>query len=374
MGAPETMRAVVLTGHGGPERLELRSDWPRPVAGAGEAVVRVGACGLNTTDVNTRTGWYSKAVRGGSTGTAAGGGAVGDGGWGGARPRFPFVQGADVAGTVVRVGAGADPGLVGRRVLVDPWLRDPAAPLDPARCTYLGSDRDGGFAEEVAVPAGNVHPLESALTDAELATFPTSSLTAENMLDRAAVGAADVVLVTGASGGVGSALVQLARRRGATVVALAAEAKHAALAALGASAVLPRAPADLAAALDAALGRATVTVVADVVGGAGWPQLLDRLAHGGRYVGSGAIAGPIVELDLRTLYLRDLTLLGATVVPPGTFARLVGYVERGELRPLLAAAYPLERLREAQAAFLEKRHVGNVVVTVADPAAAAPPT
>jgi NADPH:quinone reductase-like Zn-dependent oxidoreductase len=358
------MRAVVLTGHGGLDRLVLRTDWPRPVAGAGEALIRVHACGLNNTDVNTRTGWYSKGVRGATTGAALGDTQAADGAWGGAPTRFPLVQGSDVVGTVVETGDGADSGLVGRRVLVDPWLRDPDAPLDPARCTYLGSDRDGGFAEYVGVAARNVHPIRSDLDDAELATFATSSLTAENMLDRAGVSEADVVLVPGASGGVGSALVQLARRRGATVVALASEGKRAAVAELGADAVLPRAPADLAAALEAAVGRRTATVVADVVGGPGWPQLVDVLAHGARYVGSGAIAGPIVELDLRTLYLRDLTLIGATVVPPGTFARLVGYVERGEIHPLLAAAYPLERLRDAQAAFVAKRHVGNVVVTL----------
>ena len=359
------MRAVVLTGHGGLDRLELRTDWPRPEAGRGEVLIRVGACGINNTDANTRTGWYSKSVRGATTGEPLVAADAADGAWEGGALRFPFVQGADVVGIVVAVGPEADAALIGRRVLVDPWLRDPADPLDPELCTFLGTDRDGGFAELVAVPAANVHPISSPLSDAELATVATSSLTAENMLDRADADAGDVVLVPGASGGVGSALVQLARRRGATVVALAAEPKHAAVAVLGADVVLPRTPDDLAAALTAAIGRATVSVVADVVGGPDWPRLLDVLARGGRYVGSGAIAGPIVELDLRTLYLRDLTLFGATVVPPGTFARLVGYVERGELRPVLADAYPLERLREAQAAFLAKRHVGGIAVTVA---------
>ena len=107
----------------------------------------------------------------------------------------------------------------------------------------------------------------------------------------------------------------------------------------------------------------TVTVVADVVGGPYWPKLIDVLARGGRYTCSGAIAGPIVEFDLRTFYLRDLTFTGATVVPPGTFGDLVGYVARGEIRPLLAASYPLKDLREAQEAFIAKAHVGNIVVT-----------
>jgi NADPH:quinone reductase-like Zn-dependent oxidoreductase len=112
---------------------------------------------------------------------------------------------------------------------------------------------------------------------------------------------------------------------------------------------------------DAAPGG-TVDVAADIVGGEGFPGLLDLLARGGRYVTSGAIAGPIVELDLRTLYLKDLEVVGATVMPPGIFQALIGYIERGEVRPLLARTFPLADLRDAQAAFLEKRHVGNFVV------------
>ena len=118
------------------------------------------------------------------------------------------------------------------------------------------------------------------------------------------------------------------------------------------------------AALRQATGRAEVDVVADVVGGPLWLQLIDVLARGGRYTCAGAIAGPVVEFDLRTFYLRDLTFTGATVVPPGLFADLVGTIERGEIRPLLAATYPLENLRQAQAAFLAKRHTGNIVVTM----------
>ena len=209
-----------------------------------------------------------------------------------------------------------------------------------------------------------MHPIDSDLSHAELATFATSYVTAENMLNRAQVGDGDTVLVPGASGGVGSALIQLAKRRGAAVVAMASESKRDQVAAIGPDAVLPRAPEDLKSALHGAIGRDTVTVVADIVGGSLWSGLIDLLARGGRYTCSGAIAGPIVDLDLRTLYLRDLTFTGATVVPPGTFADLVGYIARGEIRPLLAATWPLEQLREAQQAFIDKRHVGNLVVTM----------
>ena len=358
----DTMRAVVLTGHGGLERLEHHTDWPKPQPGPREVLVRVGACGLNNTDVNTRTAWYSKAVREATTGSAFSAANDDDGTWGGSAIGFPRIQGADVAGVVEAVGKGADPGLIGQRVLIDPWLRDWDDPLNRDRTGYFGSECDGGFAEYTKIDQRHVHPIESDLTDAELATFATSYITAENMLNRADVGKDDVVLIPGASGGVGSALIQLANRRGARTVAMAGAEKAEAVCAIGPESVLPRAPENLKVSLREAIGRDTVTVVADVVAGPIWPQLIDVLSRGGRYTCAGAIAGPIVELDLRTFYLRDLTFTGATIVPPGVFANLVGYIERGEIRPLLAATYPLEQLREAQAAFIEKRHVGNIVV------------
>lgn len=358
---PKTMRAVVLAGHGGLDKLEFHNHWPAPVCGEGEVLIRVGACGLNNTDVNTRTGWYSKSVSGA---TGEGGEAeAGDAAWGGAPIKFPRIQGADVVGVVAAVGAGVDKNLSGRRVMVDTWLRDWNDPENLNATGYLGSECDGGYAEYVAVPARNVHTVESTLSDAELATFATSYVTAENMLNRAAVTHGDTVLIPGASGGVGSALIQLANRRGARAIAMCGADKAEAVRAIGAAAVLPRAPGDLQAALGDA-GYATVTVVADVVGGALFPQLLSALSRGGRYTCAGAIAGPMVELDLRTCYLHDLTLSGATVTPPGAFADLVRTIERDEIKPLLAATYPLEKLRDAQRAFMGKGHVGNIVVVM----------
>ena len=361
---PPTMRAVVLTGHGGLDRLEYRTDWPTPTPGPGEVLVKVHACGLNNTDVNTRTAWYSKGVSGATTGGALDTAEDDDATWGGAPITFPRIQGADVCGTVVAVGDRVERALVGRRVLIDTWLRDWDDPLNLDKCGYYGSECNGGFADYTTVHHRQVHPVKSGLGDAELATFATSYVTAENMLNRAEVGSGDTVLIPGASGGVGSALIQLSLRRGATPIAMASDSKRDAVAAIGAEAILPRAPGDLKAALKQATGSETVTVVADVVGGDGWPQLIDALARGGRYAISGAIAGPLVELDLRTLYLRDLTFVGATIVPPGVFGDLVGYIERGEIRPLLAATWPLKQLREAQQAFIDKRHVGNIVVTM----------
>jgi NADPH:quinone reductase-like Zn-dependent oxidoreductase len=178
------------------------------------------------------------------------------------------------------------------------------------------------------------------------------------MLHRAQVGADDTVLIPGASGGVGGALVQLAKLRGARVIAMASEAKHAEVAALGPDRILPRAPGNL----KSALKGERITVLADVVGGDQWPALIDVLERGGRYTCSGAIAGPMVQMDLRTFYLRDLTFTGSTVIAPEVTQNLIRYIEAGQVKPVLAASYPLSQLRKAQQAFIDKRHTGNIVV------------
>lgn len=358
---PKTMHAVVLTGHGGLDKLEFHRDWPVPEPQSDEVLIRVVACGLNNTDVNTRSAWYSKGNSDATTGDALVGAEGADGTWGGASVSFPRIQGADAVGTVVRVGKSAEQSLIGQRVMIDGWLRDWDDPLNRSKAGYFGSECDGGYAQYTKVSHRQVHPVDTTMSDAELATFACSYVTAENMLNRAAVTAGDTVLVTGASGGVGSALIQLANRRGAKCVALCGTDKADAVKAVGPLAVIDRACADLGSALRDAIGKDSVDVVADVVGGALWPQLINALARGGRYTCAGAIAGPVVEFDLRTFYLRDLTFTGATVPPPGVFEDLVGYIERGEIRPLLAATYPLEDFHAAQQAFIEKRHVGNIV-------------
>jgi len=359
---PKTMQAMVLHGHGDLDQYGWHDDWPTPTPGPHQVLIKVAACGLNNTDVNTRSGWYSKVVTEATTGVTKVEPGAEDPAWGGAPITFPRIQGADVCGHVVAVGAEANQDLIGKRVITDNWLRDWDDPLDKTRTGYYGSEADGGFAEYTVTDHRNVAAIDSPLSDAELATFSCSYSTAEGMLARAHVGPGDRVLITGASGGVGSALVQLAKRRGASVIAMASEAKHEALRALDPDALLPRAPGDLRAALKSATGSDQVDVVADIVGGPGFAAIIDVLARGGRYTCSGAIAGPMVTLDLRTLYLRDLTFTGSTVIDPHVFTDLVGYIERGEIRPMLAATYPLSDLAAAQTAFIDKAHTGNIVV------------
>ena len=359
---PNQMNAFVLMRHGGLDALEFKTDWPMPQIKNREVLIKVAACGMNNTDVNTRSGWYSKAVDEATTGDAYTEVSDEDPTWGSAPITFPRIQGADVCGQVVAVGSDADASLVGKRVITDNWLRDWEDPENKNSVGYFGSECDGGYAQFTKIDERNVYPVNSTMSDAELATFSCSYSTAEGMLSRANVGEGDRVLITGASGGVGSALIQLAKRRGAYVIAMASEVKHDEVGKLDPDVILPRSPKDLAKALKDATGSDTVSVVADIVGGDYFASLIDVLERGGRYTCSGAIAGPIVNLDLRTFYLRDLTFTGSTVVLPHIFTDLVGYIERDEIKPMLAAEFPLTDLHKAQQTFIDKQHTGNIVV------------
>jgi len=355
---PATMAAVLLTGHGGMEMLDYRQDVAVPQPGPDEVLIRVGAAGVNNTDINTRTGWYSKAVTGATeTGGAGGFDTIdqADASWSGAPLKLPRIQGADCCGRIVAVGADVDPVRIGERVLVRTMQRHTVRDRPYATVT-LGSEFDGSFAQYMKTPSPEACRVECDWTDVELASIPCAYSTAENMLHRSGC-AAERVLITGASGGVGSAAVQLAKRRGAHVIAVSGAAKAADVLALGADRVVDR-NADLV----AELGRDSIDLAVDLVAGPNWAQLLDVLRVGGRYVTSGAIAGPLVELDVRTLYLKDLTFFGCTYQEDKVFLNLVAYIERGEIRPLVANMYPLSDIRRAQQDFLAKRFTGKLVL------------
>jgi NADPH:quinone reductase-like Zn-dependent oxidoreductase len=355
-GRGPAMKAVVTTGCGGLDRLDYR-EVPRPRPAAGEVLLQVLAAGVNTTDVNTRLGWYSPSVTAGTDAVAAAErGAVSseNGGWSGTTP-FPLIQGTDCCGRIAEIGPGADERVLGRRALVRPCMRPSG--FGSMETVWMGSDLDGAFAQYVTAPASEVFVVDCDWSDAELGSIPCAYGTAENMLRRARVAADEHVLVTGASGGVGSAVVQLAKRRGAFVTAVTRGAKAERVRDLGADHVVDREDQ-----LAASLGARAVDVVVDNVSGPGFDGLLDLLKTGGRYVSSGAVAGPLVTFDKRTLYLNDLAVLGCTAWDEPVFSDLVALIERGEIRPLVAKTFPLEQIADAQREFLEKRHVGNFVL------------
>ncbi|SFL09207.1 NADPH:quinone reductase [Pseudovibrio ascidiaceicola] len=345
---PTTMTAVTLTGHGGPDMLELRTDLPLPAIGSEDVLIEVLAAGVNNTDINTRKAWYSRYDNQAEDAT-----------WSGQPLQFPRIQGIDVCGRVVATGTKVDQTLLGKRVLVEPCLQY-ANGKKLESPWFMGSECDGGFAEFVSIDHRHVYPIQSQLNDLELASFPCSYSTAENMLTRANLKAGETVLVTGASGGVGSAALQLARARGAHVIAISSASKAQMLEELGASRVLDRSD-DLL----ECLGPNSIDVVVDLVAGPQWPALLAILKPKGRYAVAGAMAGPIVELDVRTLYLKDLSFFGCTVLEPEVFGNLVTHIESGNIKPLVAQTFPLSKIGEAQEVFEQKNHLGKIVLAVA---------
>ncbi|MCP4688065.1 MAG: zinc-binding dehydrogenase [Desulfobacterales bacterium] len=351
------MKAVVTTGNGGYEKLVYR-DVPVPTLEPGEVLLQVLAAGVNNTEINTRLGWYSSKVTTGTGDVTAAekekAAEKADGGWNEATP-FPFIQGTDCCGRIVAVAPGGDESVIGARALIRPCIR--VSGWESLENIWMASDFDGAFAQFVKVKAEEVFPVDCDWSDAELGAIPCAYGSAENMIHGARVSSGESVLVAGASGGVGSAAVQLAKRRGAVVIAIAGKEKLERVREIGADRVIARGD-DIV----ACIGEKSVDVVVDNVGGPAFGQTMTALKRGGRYVSSGAIGGPLVTLDMRLFYLKDLTLIGCTAWDKPVFPNLVSYIEKGEIRPLIAKTFPLERIVDAQRAFIEKKHVGKFVL------------
>ncbi len=345
---PKTMRAVVLTGHGGPEKLQFRDDVPVPDVGPGQVLVRVHAAGVNNTDINTRVGWYSSDV---ISATADVAGTVDVGGWDGAL-QFPRIQGGDLCGTIVAVGDGVS-WSAGTRVTSQ--INIPR-PTEDNKVSFiaLGSEIDGAFAQYCLLEATEIFDVSiSPLSDVEVAAMPCAYGTAWNLLMRSGVTFGDRVLVTGASGGVGLAAVQLAVYLGAVVTGQASSTKADVVRKMGASDVISRGETPHIELYDA---------VIDVVGGQLWPDIIRAIKPGGHYAVSGAIAGPIVKADLRELYLRDITLHGCSFSPRNVFAKFVDLLNLGTIRPLISRVYSLDSIGRAQEDFMSKTLPGKLVL------------
>lgn len=357
-GANEmTMKAIVTLGNGGFDMLKVQ-DVLIPELEPGEVLLQVLAAGMNNTEINTRLGWYSSSVVAGTeevsdtdSQTAQ---EKSDGGWNESTP-FPFIQGTDCCGRVVALGPETGGLELGTRVLVRSCIRTKG--WDALDNIWMASDFDGAFAQFVKIGVEEVFPVNCDWSDAELGTIPCAYGTSESMLHRAGVGPGDRVLIAGASGGVGSASIQLAKRRGAEVIAVTSRDKLDRVRAIGADQLLLRTD-DIV----EKLGEKSIDVVVDNVGGEGFPSRIKVLRWGGRFVSSGAIAGPLVNLDMRDFYLKDLNLIGCTAWDEPVFPNLISYIEKGEIKPLLEKTFPLESIVEAQKEFLTKKHVGKFVL------------
>lgn len=352
---PKTMSGVQLVRHGGPDALIWNDQIPLPQPGPGMILVKVSAAGVNNTDINTRIGWYSSNNTDG-TGETGLKPNIKSGGWSGGI-EFPLIQGGDLCGKVAALGDGVAQFSIGQRVTCPLVLPRPTTDA-PFGCIVLGSELDGAFAQYCAVPEDDLFDVTaSPLSDTEIAAIPCAFGTAENMLTRAGVSRGHHVLVTGASGGVGLAAVQLAKLRGAKVTGVCAAAKSGAVRSAGATGILGKT--DIPA-------KASFDVVIDVVGGPAWSGLILALKRGGQIAVSGAIAGPVAEIDLRDIYLSDITIHGCTFQPPDIFPRLVGLINRGEIRPLVSQTYPMRDIGKAQEDFMSKRFPGKLVLIPPD--------
>ena len=348
---PDVMSGVYLMRHGGPDALEWREDIPVPVTGPGEVLVKVLAAGVNNTDINTRVGWYSPEVSG-ATEDVDNDAGVEAGGWGGALG-FPRIQGGDICGRIVALGEGVNDIGIGARVTSQINIPRPT-PEDPFAFVALGSELDGAFAQYCLLREDEIFDVSaSPLSDAEIAAIPCGFGTAHNLLTRSGVSEGQKVLVTGASGVVGLAAVQLAGLAGARVTGIASDSKADAVRDAGAEQVLSR---------TAALPEHAFDVVIDVVAGDVWAALIRSLKSGGHYAVSGAIAGPIIQTDLRDIYLRDITIHGCSFMSRAVFSTLIDLTIAGRIKPTIAKTYPLREIAQAQEDFQAKTFAGKLIL------------
>jgi NADPH:quinone reductase-like Zn-dependent oxidoreductase len=349
------VRAVLLTGCGGLDKLEYRSDIARPKPKSNEVLVRVRATAINNTDIATRIAWYTpNSSIAPVIDTFKKRAFV-----------FPRIQGAAAAGVIEELGSNVKDRCVGESVVVDPYIRDANLPLDRRTIGFLGNTHDGGYADYLTVPAENALRVRCHLTFAELACLPTAYQTAEEMQIRAGVSSGETVLVTGSSGGVGAGNVQLAKLRGAIVIAVGSLEKADQVRRLGADYFIDRNE-DIASATCEICGDRALDVVLDITGGSSVAPMLYSLKYSGRFVCAGAIAGPMTEIDLRVPIYRNLKMFGVGTSETNAMFNLIRYVELGALRPKVSSLFPMANIPEAQTEFTRKKHVGKIIIDVHD--------
>lgn len=358
---PDTMMAMLLTGHGGVDKLVLRHDVPVPRPGPGEVLIQVTATAKNNTDRKVREGLYASKDKDDVTSFQS-------------TLRFPRIQGADVVGRIVAAGEGVDTRRIGERVLMDFNIYS-----DDRRDIYLipdyiGHGCDGGFAEYTVAPADQCHAVDKPdLADAELAALGMCShQTAYHMLTIANVTAGERVLVSGASGGVGTALIQLCRIIGAVPYALSTADKADALMALGAEAVIDRT--DIAHLTDRVrdlTGGAPIDAVMDLIGGDMTLRFIDtmvfdmaRRATYPRLSIAGASGGNVSEMLWALIYVNQVQIFGVSHGTRAEVDTLMEWIRSGTLKPVVHAAFRLSDLHAAERYFANRgsSFIGKIVV------------
>ncbi|WP_148255123.1 zinc-binding dehydrogenase [Aidingimonas lacisalsi] len=359
------MAAMVLTGHGGIDKLVYRDDVPIPSPASNDVLVKVTATAKNNTDRKAREGLYPTDEQEDVTSFQIGGSPT---------LTFPRIQGADVVGRIVAVGDDVDTGRIGERGLLDFNLYADKRPDINLTPDYYGHGADGGFAEYVAVPADQFHTVDNpGLADAELAAMGMCSYqTALHMLNAAGVKAGERVLVTGASGGVGTALIQLCRILGAVPYAVSQRDKAGVLRELGAEAVLDRGDmSDFTDRVRALTDGRPIDAVMDLAGGEMTDHFIDTMIFDmqardtyPRLSIAGASAGNVSEIMWTRIYLYQVQLFGVSHGTRQEADQLVDWIRDGRLKPVLHAAFRLSDLHTAERYFVERNrnYLGKIVI------------
>lgn len=343
------MRALTISAHGGTERLEFRTDAPRPDPREGEVRVRVHAAALNHLDLFMLAGLPGVSIAPG------------------------WVMGADATGIIDAIGDKVSSVATGDRVVINPGISDGTCEFCVAgeqsmcvRFKLLGEHLPGTLADYVVVPERNVRRIPDAISIEEAAAFTLANLTAWRMLvTRARVGPDDDVLIWGIGGGVSQAALRIAKQHGAHVwVTSGSDEKLERARQLGADETLNHRTMNVAKEIRAGTGKRGVSIVIDSVGRATWESSLRALGHGGRLVTCGGTAGPMVETDVRRLFWNQWTIMGSTMGNDAEFSAVVEQLEAGRLMPVIDSVHELENGREAFERLAAGDQFGKIVVKV----------
>jgi NADPH:quinone reductase-like Zn-dependent oxidoreductase len=344
------MKAVVLPRHGGPEVLEYVTDYPKPVLGPEQVLLHVQAASINHLDLTVREGIPALKLT------------------------LPTILGADAAGDIAETGSDVTGFERGDRVVVNPGISCGRCEFcvagDEALCQdfkILGEHIPGTYAEYVAVPARNVLPVPVDMAWAPAAAAPLVFLTAWRLLvNRARIRPGEDVLVIGAGSGLSTAAIQIAKLAGCTVYTTSSsDEKLRRAKELGADVVINYREMPWSKAIWELTGKRGVDVVVDHVGQATFKDSVRALRRGGRLVCPGATTGPMVEVDLRYVYWRQLSVIGSTMASQREFEEVMKLVFMGRLRPVVDKTFPLEQAREAHEYVGRGEQFGKVVLTMA---------
>lgn len=336
-----TMRAAVVHEHGDLDRIVLEPKWPRPTASPGHVLLRVRACSLNYHDIFTRRSMP------------------------GIKVPLPIIIGSDIAGDIAEIGEGVQGWSVGDRVLVDPL------PMPDGPKGMIGEMYDGGRAEYCSAWAESLVRIPDEVSFEAAASIPLAYATAHRMMvTRGRVRAGETVLVLGASGGVGTACVLIAREAGARVIACAGSSEKAArLRALGADEVIDYQRQDVMEAVHALVGKPRISgtggvaMAVNFTGGNSWQSTIRCLRVGGRLLTCGATAGYSESIDVRYVWTFELDLMGSNGWRRSDIETLLESTRTGRLAPVIDRVMPLEQVREAERLMEERQVLGKIVVT-----------